>query len=412
MLQNHLLSLSENELQGYVLAHENEDERKLVLSHRVIHGVPSSLVADQISGRRKAKSKLPSLYRAPGIVYPPSLHIEQSSSELTAKYKTSILVQAATGLKMAALSSLGRGVDLTGGFGIDSLFMGPVCRQFDYIEPNRELLAIAEHNHVLLGATNIRHHVLSAELFLATSIDRFDFAFIDPSRRSSSKKVFRLSDSQPNVAEILPAILKKSQHVLIKASPLLDLQQGCKELKQVEKIFVVAVDSECKEVLFLCGLSALQEPLVTAVNLSGCPERVDLAVEEFSFTFSQERQTASVISDPLSYLYEPNSAILKAGAFNLIGHRYALFKLHVNTHLYTADHFIEDFPGRVFKIENREIAGRKGSGGLKANVLTRNYPLTSEQLKKKLKLEDGGEMYVLGFSGPTKKFLVSAVRVR
>ena len=400
-----LSSLVKKELQDFIVDHENADERKLVLRHKVIHGIPAAVVAAQISGRRKAKVKLPTWYQTHGMVYPPSVNLEQSSSEFTARFKANMIAETNTSNSM-------RGVDLTAGFGVDSFYLSRVCEKWDCVDPDFGLLEMAKHNHELLGAANIHYHPTTAEGFITSSHARFDFAFIDPARRSRSKKVFKLTDCEPNVVQILSSIFEKTDRLLVKASPLLDLHQGCVELGRVEKIIVVAVENECKEVLFWCTKDAIAEASVRCTNLSsGFPK---IGLDEFTFTFSEEKTTTSVFSDPLTYLYEPNAAILKAGAFKTVGRRYGFFKLHVNTHLYTSDQWDETFPGRIFKIEDLKpdpSRFRTRHGG-KVNVFTRNYPFRPEQLKKKLKLQDGGEKYLIGFSGEKKKYLVVAARLK
>jgi hypothetical protein len=316
---------------------------------------------------------------------------------------------------MNVSTKLKRVVDLTGGLGVDSFFIGQACDQLDYVESNNGLSEIARHNHEILGATRIRHHAMTAEAFMKSSGQRFDFAFIDPSRRAGTKKVFRLAECQPDIVRLLPSIFESADRVLLKASPLLDLHQGLNELKTVDKIFVVAVDHECREVLFLCSKEGVPEPPVTGVNLSSHFSGSDAGMEEFTFTFAEEKTARSVFSDPLTYLYEPHSWILKAGAFKTIGHRYGLSKLQVNTHLYTSDQLVNSFPGRIFRIENRKPDTARLKADLpegKANVFVRNYPLLPEQLKKKLKIQDGGEKYLIGFSGAKEKFLVVATRVK
>jgi len=403
------------DLQAFILANEKADERNLVLKHAVLHGVPSSIVANQISGRRKARAKIPTFYQNADILYPPSLHVEQCSSELTAKFKAKIISGILAKASINISGELKKGVDLTGGFGIDTFFISQACDQLDYVEPNKGLMEMVRHNHDVLGATHIRHHAMNAETFLSASDQKFDFAFIDPSRRNNTQKVFRLTECQPDVVRLLPSILEKADWVLVKASPLLDLHQGVIELKKVEKIFVVAVDHECREVLLLCSREGVAEPTVMGINLSSRIPGNQAGVEKFSFTFEEENNARSVFSDPLTYLYEPHSWILKAGAFKVIGHRYGLSKLQVNTHLYTSDQLDETFPGRIFKIEDLKPDPSRFKTIFpegKANVFVRNYPLRPEQLKKKLKIGDGGEKYLIGFSGAKEKFLVAATRVR
>lgn len=400
-----LASLVKTELQNFILDHENADERKLVLQNKVIHGVPASVVAAQISGRRKAKNKLPQWHQSTGIIYPPSVNLEQSSSEFTARFKANLISETMANQPL-------RGLDLTTGFGVDAFYLSQVCEKIDCVEPDFRLLEIAQHNHTRLGATNTIYHTTKAAQFITSSDEKFDFAFIDPSRRSLSKKVFRLADCEPNVVQLLPSLFERTNRLLVKASPLLDLHLGCVELSRVERIFVVAVENECKEVLFWCAKDPGREVTVTCANLhSGFSKNKQ---RDFTFTFSEEKNATSIFSDPLTYLYEPNAAILKAGSFKTVGRRYDLFKLHVNTHLYTSDQLKEDFPGRIFKIEALKPDSnhfRTRFEGGKVNVVTRNYPLSPEQLKQKLKLQDGGEKYLIGFSGQKKKFLVEARRI-
>jgi len=390
------------DVQDFIFAHEQADEKKLVLKQRMIHEVPSSVIAEQISGRRKAKTKLPLYYNTHNIVYPPGLNLEQSSSEKTAVFKGNTLNSILGSNKIVA--------DLTGGLGIDSFFMSKVCREIIYIEPNDLLLQFAKHNHTVLGASNIQHQNTTAEKFLQSFSEKVDCVFIDPSRRDkASQKVFKLSDCEPNAPELLTDIFQKSDCLFIKTSPLLDIQQGLKELKNVEKVWIVSVDNECKELLFFCRKGFENEPGIIAVNLQE-------GHDDFEFNLAEERSVNSKFSEPLTYLYEPNASILKAGAFKLIGEKFSLFKVHPSTHLYTSPELIQNFPGRIFKIIHvvkpdpkilKEVFPRG-----KANVITRNYPLSPEELKKKTKLKDGGELYLIGLSGQSEKYLVAAERTR
>ena len=387
------------ELREFIKRHEHDDEKELILKQSTIHGVPSSLVAEQIVGRRKAKNKLPSYYGNDEIIYSPRVNLEQCSSEATAEFKAG-LVQ---GKKFA---------DLTGGFGIDTFSLAKKFDHGTYVDPNNHLLNIAKHNHDILGDGNIAYFNTAAENFLETSGDQFDLIFIDPSRRAdSNKKVFKLSACVPNVIDLWWRIFEHTPLLLLKTSPLLDLQQGLKELKFVEKIFVVSVDNECKEVLFLCRKDFEGEPTVEAINIIKS-DRID----SFSFLLSQENIAEITNADPLHYLYEPNASILKAGAFKSIGLENNLFKLHPSTHFYTSDLLLKNFPGRVFEIEafikpDPKIMLHHFPDG-RGNVTTRNYPLTPEQLKKKTGLKEGGEKFLIGFSGVDKKFLVVAQRLR
>jgi 16S rRNA G966 N2-methylase RsmD len=364
--------------------------------------VPSSIIAEQISGRKKAKTKLPLYYKSGGIVYPLGLNLEQSSSEETAVFKAKTLNSILGKDKILA--------DLTGGFGIDSFFFSTAFQKVYYIEPNASLLSFARHNHESLQAKNIEYRNSTCEEFLQTHTEKLDCAFVDPSRRNkSNQKVFKLSECEPNVPFLLSAIFEKTDCLLIKTSPLLDIQQGIKQLKHVEKVWIVSVDNECKELLFLCRSGFVDEPKIIATNL-----RTDQL--PFEFSLPEEKESIAKFSEPLTYLYEPNASILKAGAFKFVGEKFLLFKLHTSTHLYTSQDLIQNFPGRVFKVIRPVKSDPKTlkevfSEG-KANVITRNYPLSPEELKKKTKLKDGGELYLLGFSGQKEKYLVAATRIK
>lgn len=391
------------EIQAFIRAHEQDDEKRLVLKHSHIHGIPASKIAGQIAGRRKAKEKLPIYYQTPGILYPPGLNLEQSSSEQTARYKAD-LVRETLG------SGSGTLVDLTGGFGIDTFFFSNVFKEIIYTEPDTSLLEIARHNHTALQALNITHHSLTAKDLLAGLQKKADCIYIDPSRRAGSRKVFKLADCEPDVTMLQDEIFERSSCLLVKASPLLDIQQGLRELKHVRKVFVVAVKNEVKELLFLCQPSFSGEPTITATDI------IDDHREEFTFTFSEEKKVTATFSPPLSFVFEPNASILKAGAFKTSASRFSMAKLHPSTHLYTSDHAPENFPGRVFRIEAvlksdpKAIAQYFPNG--KANIITRNYPLSADDLKKKLKLLDGGEQYLLAFAGQREKYLCKASRIR
>jgi hypothetical protein len=300
--------------------------------------------------------------------------------------------------------SLGQevGVDLTGGFGIDTYFLSQLFHQFH---------EIARHNHNTLGAANIEYHNTSAEEFLNQLAGPVDLVFIDPSRRSQNKKVFTLSDSEPDIVALQKKIFSKTDLLLIKASPLLDIKLGLKTLADVKKVWVISVENEVRELLFLCEKNFSGEPIIEAVNLLRNEDS-----ESFDFLFSEESMVVVKHADPLLYLYEPNASILKAGAFKTISKHFDLFKIQTNTHLYTSDTLINNFPGRIFKIEAlvkpdpKTIKGFFADG--KANVTTRNYPLSVDELKKKTGISDGGDQYLIAFSGEDKKFACVASRIK
>ena len=333
----------------------------------------------QVEGKERTADKLPTFAAIEDWWYPVRLSCEQCSSELAARYKASLV----SGETM---------VDLTGGYGVDTYFISEQFTHTDYVEQNAELCRIAEHN---FSHKPISIHNSTAEDFLA-SAGEYDLIFIDPARRDShGGKVFRLEDCTPNVVELLPTLLAHGKRLMIKLSPMLDLTQAATSLSQVcWDIFVVAIKNEVKEVLLLSGGSGQ----ITAINLT----QKDQA---FVFTRDQETNCPLAINHlPFAFIYEPNAAILKAGAYKLVAQRFGLLKLDVNTHLYASDTLVPNFPGRVWKIIEKQDLKQ-------ANVLTRNYPLSPEALKKKLHLRDGGTAFVIGCRVNGKPTLFFAERV-
>jgi hypothetical protein len=387
----------------FILDHENTDVRDLVLKHKELFGIPTASILQQIASRRKAKEKLPSYFNTQGIIFPPAENFEQTSSESTALFKTKIIQDLLSGEKHAL-------ADLTGGFGVDVYFLSRCFANVHYVEPRLDLLEMARHAHELMGADKIVYHNSTAEDFLLTTNERFDLIYLDPSRRTAAKqKVYALADSVPNVLTLKGKIFERSRLLLLKASPLLDLQAGITQLNCVRKVFVVSIHNECKEILYWCEKNFAGMPAIEAVNIVG----EDL--QSFPFSFEEERQQEPVFGDPLRYLYEPNASILKAGAFKSVATRFNLVKIQSSTHLYTSEHLVQAFPGRKFLIEalvrpNRTALKIFFPDG-KANITTRNYPLSPEELKKKTGLKDGGEKFLIGFSGQKKKFLAVAQRV-
>jgi len=399
-LIDHLLS---REIQSFIEEHQQDDPNELRLKYKTIYDVPANVVVDQISGRKKTKEKLPTWFNASRVVYPPSLNLEQSSSEMTALQKLKLF-------KEVANLDLGRArvLDLTGGFGVDSFFFSKEVKELHFVEPNDNLLEIAKHNHQILGATNLHYYNSTAEKFLnsLSGPAKFEISYIDPSRRSKGgQKVFSLSQCEPDVIKLQPTIWQFTDKLLIKTSPLLDIKLGLKELKNVKKVQVTSVHNECKEVLFYCEKNFLSEPSIAAINL-------DDDESSFSFSFSDEEKAEAKYNDPQVYLYEPNASILKAGAFKSICARFGVYKLHPNTHIYTSRHLVPNFPGKVFQVEAFVKSSTKELlnffEGSRANILTRNYPLSVDALRKKTGLKDGGRKFLIGCSGVGRKFLIVA----
>lgn len=401
-------NLVQKQIQRFIHDHENDDVRELVLKKSHIEGIPTSVIANQIACRKKAREKLPLWYNTAEIIYPPIVNLEQASSEATAKFKYEVLGKLTPPLIPPQGGILKTGMDLTGGFGVDSFFLSRLFEHYHHVESNAELLEITQHNHQQLGNKNIRYHCTTTEEFLKTFHGTSDFIYLDPSRRTTgNKKVLTLNECSPDITVLLPKLLSKAKIILVKTSPLLDIQRGLSELKSVTDVFAVSVSNECKEILFLCRAGYSEEPAIHAVNLLS-PD------DEFVFQFSEEKKSAAAFSEPLTYLYEPNASLMKAGAFKTAAVRFGLFKLHQNTHLYTSDKLCDEFPGRIFKLNSLGVPGQiqKIFPSRQANIISRNYPLTSEQLKKKLSLRDGGTDYLIAATGLKKKYLIAASRIK
>jgi 16S rRNA G966 N2-methylase RsmD len=384
------------ELVQFIQQHEHDDPAQLVLKHKEILGYPAAFVANQLDCRKRAKEKLPSWYANPHIEYPLKQNLEQCSSEATAEYKRTLL-------KSHTHDSL-IGIDLTGGFGVDAFFLSRLGGNIIHVEPNENLSALARFNHEQLDTRNILHHTQRAEDFLQHFTREADWIYIDPSRKAEGKKVFRLSDCEPNVVELLPTLWSKTNTILIKAAPLLDIKEGLKQLPNTAQVHVVSVRNECREVLFLLRKNYVHEPEIKAIDLSTNDA-------PFVFSMQQEAEAKTLYAEPQEFLYEPNASILKAGAFKQVAVRFGLSKLAIHTHVYTHSDLVPQFPGRVFKVLGDVSAKELLLPDHKANVIVRNHPLTPDAIKKKYKLKDGGERYVLAFSGTQKKYLIVAERL-
>lgn len=396
--------MSSGPVRNYLIEHEHSDIQEAILKNREMFGIPTGQLLEQIAIRRKAREKLPLYFSTPNIIYPPSENFEQSSSERTAVFKSEI----AAGVLDGGDST---GVDLTAGFGVDAYFLGRRMTRFHCVEPNQSLLDIARYNHKLLGVTNTEYHHTTAEDFLKTTEQSFDLVYIDPSRRTDGKrKVIGFEESKPDIVHLATAIFERTTWLMVKASPLLDLQAGISQLPFVKSVFVVSVDNECKEILFLSLKGHSEVPEIEAINF---PKEGD--PQTFHFSFPEERTEVVKFDKPRTYLYEPNASIMKAGAFKSVASRYRLRKLHPNTHLYTSEEFVSEFPGRKFRIEAivrpDRSAVRKHLPEGQANVATRNYPMSAEALKKKTGLKDGGEKFLIGFTGMDKKYVAVASRL-
>lgn len=356
----------------------NTDIVSVLLKKILFEGVDTTELVQQIEAKKKCKTKLPIWFQTNGIYYPDKLNIEQTSSEITAQYKANLV----NGKFM---------IDLTGGYGVDDYFFGEKLEQVIHCELNKNLSEIAAYNYGVLGVKNIKCIPENGLEFLAATSQKFDWIYIDPSRRNDAKgKVFMLSDCLPDVPNNLSLLMKKSSNILIKSSPLLDFTIGINELQSVKEIHVVAVKNEVKELLWILEKDYEGELGIKTINFNTA------GIEKFKFDLVDEKRNISQMGAPQTYLYEPNAAILKSGAFKTVGNAFGLKKLHEHSHLYTSNTLI-DFPGRSFKIDKIVPYNKKAIQQLgikKANITTRNFPESVESFRKKHKIKEGGEVYM------------------
>ena len=365
----------------FIKEHGHDDVFNLSLQLRGSAHIDADLVIRQINGRRKIKSKVPTFYQNDEILYPVNLSLEQSSSEITALYKS----------KLFNGNTL---IDLTGGFGIDCSFMARNFQRVIYVERNEELCKLALHNFAALKQANIQ--VVNEEAInYLSKMDVVDCIYLDPARRSiQGKKVFMLADCEPDVSMHFDLLLSKSNILIVKLSPMLDIAQILKELKCIVEIYVISVDNDCKEVLLVAQKNSESIPILKAVNF------VKLGIQEFIFNAELERKSLPVYTNqPKRFLYEPNASVLKAGAFKSVASVFELEKLHVNTHLYTSDILVSDFPGRIFEVEkvygnSKNELKLMAKNAPKANISVRNYVLSVEDLRKKSGIKEGGDKYI------------------
>lgn len=367
-----------NDIQEYINSNLKTDVADLVLRGMAFEAVEAKEVIEQIEAKKKAEKKLPTWYTTSNIIYPNKLNIEQTSSEVTALYKSHLV----SGKRL---------IDLTGGFGVDCYYFSKQMDEIFHCELNNELSQITKHNYQILGKSNITCLNENGIDALKRMDQQFDYIYIDPSRRDSDrKKVFLLSDCTPNVKTFQGLFLKYAKHVLIKTSPLLDIKATKNDLNHVKELHIVAVNNEVKELLWILEREYNSEFNIKTVNITKKENQT------FEFKLQEEPNAQVYFSLPLNYLYEPNASILKAGAFNTISGKLSVHKLHKHSHLYTSKELIE-FPGRRFKIEKTIPYNKKALAKErihKANVTTRNFPLSVGDLRKKLKIKDGGQLYL------------------
>jgi 16S rRNA G966 N2-methylase RsmD len=352
------------------------------------NGIDIEYAVNQIISRQKSKTKLPSFYSNFDIIFPKPVQMEQTSSELTAKYKSELL-------------NFETGADLTGGWGVDTFYFSLKADLFYHIEKSEELSRIAENNFKILNINNVKFFAEDCREFLNSEV-QVDFLYIDPARRSQSgQKMYFLRDLTPHVINLMSLMLKKANSIMIKLSPMLDIKSAISELEFVKSIHIVSVNNECKELLIIIENDFQGEIEYIASNI--------IAGETVSHKFSKNSKITKFCA-PQQYLYEPNSSLMKLGFFGEYAVRWEIDEIAQSTHLYTSEVLMDDFPGRIFEIianikpDKKDIV--KYLPSMKANVAVRNYPLTAELLRKKMSISDGGDYFIWGLKNAAAKAML------
>lgn len=421
------MTIMNDETREFVAMHRNEDVRELALKAKRVEGLDLPLALDQIAGWQIASKKLPQWASCEGIVYPPHISMEQCSSQFTAQYKSEIaqtlLAPAATvrarvsdsaeSVMQTAKSAFQLSdspesdtlvakramVDLTGGFGVDFSYLARGFSQATYVERQRHLCDLAEHNMAALGLDQARI-VCGDGVEYLRQMGPVDFIYLDPARRDEhGSRTYAIEDCTPNVLELRDLLLVKSQYTLVKLSPMLDWRKAVADFDgTVREVHIVATGNECKELLLVLGQQVHEEPSAPRVFCVNDNQRIDYD----SAAYTQGlRIGGKPLPEVKNYLYEPNASIMKAGCFDLVEERFGVTQVGPSSHLFVSATPVADFPGRGFAIEaiggmNKKDIKRLLNGTKQANIAVRNFPLTAPQLRKKLKLADGGPVYLFG----------------
>ena len=365
-----------SDLKEFINKNLKQDINSLALRKNLFPDYEWSWILNQIQTKQKAEKKLPTWFLNNDVIFPSTLSIEQTSSETLANFKSELI----SGEKL---------IDLTGGFGVDDFYFAKHFKKVVHCEFQEDLSAIVQHNFKVLNADTIETFSGDSISYLQNSTEKFDWIYIDPARRDDKKaKVFLLKDCTPNVVELQEFLFEKSENILIKVAPLLDISSILNELSNVKTIYAIGLQNEVKELLIVLQKGFTDQPELIAVNISN-----DGTIHQNTFTLIDTAD--SKLSTPLNYLYEPFSSYLKLGSYNSIAVKFNVSKLHKHSHLYTSNELI-DFPGRSFKIEQIIPYNKKDIKFLentKCNITTRNFPLKVEEIRKKHKIKDGGDLY-------------------
>lgn len=378
------------ETEAFIEEHAQDNVQTLALKAARYPKVNMAIAITQIASRQTACTKLPFWWKTAGIRYPNHLSMEQCSSEVTARYKATLIPET---LKRGSLT------DLSGGFGVDFVCMAQTFSEATYVERQEELCSLATHNFPLLGLSHAQVVNVDSTKYLKEMPPQ-SLIFIDPARRDlKGRKTVAINDCEPNIAHIHDTLLQKAERVIVKLSPMLDISQALEQLPAVSEVHIVAVGGECKELLLVMERGA--QSADASIICTNLPTYVPaIWPPTFRFTKQEEENASCTIATQIGkFLYEPNSVLLKAGAFRITASHYNIEKLHPNSHLYTSNRWIEKFPGRGFEVIEHGGFGKREiknllTYGNKMNLTVRNFPTNVAELRKRLKLAEGGELYL------------------
>ena len=399
-----MMPTTDSKTTAFILEHKNDDVRTLALQASKFHDIDMNEALVQIAGRQIAAKKIPSWASINEIKYPKHLSMEQCSSEVTAQYKASLV----SGQTLT---------DLTAGLGVDFSFIARNFQQATYVERQEALCEIAKHNFKVLGLNHVLIQCTDGIEYLK-EMNPVDCLFLDPARRDANGgKTVAISECEPDVCTLEPLLIEKGEKVLIKLSPMLDMHSALTELKHVTELHIVSVNNECKELIII-----LEKGDTTHLNGAkevtiSCEQVVNnLPSQHLDFTISEEKNSPCIIAEGIGkYLYEPGAALLKAGPYRLLSSRFGVQKLHPNSHLYTSEELV-NFPGRRFQVIESSNFGKKELKNFlkdidKANLTVRNFPTSVADLRKKLKLKEGGDLYLFATTlSNGEKVLIKGVK--
>jgi len=375
-MNKHILT---KEVQSFIRQHTSDDAARIALRKSPFEEVSPSELAQQIVGRQKVRNKVPDwVEQDVPLYFPEKLNLEQCSSSKTGKFKATLLSPNTSIL------------DLTGGFGVDSYYFAQRTKQVVHCEINPILSQIVAYNFQVLVTQNIQCHTGDGIAFLMSSTAQYDYIYADPSRRVKTQKVFRLEDCEPNMVEHQHLLFQHADTIISKLAPLLDISGALRVLSGVRDVYIVSLENDCKELLFVQQKSFEGVPMIHAVRLLANEPQV------FSFNYTLEKEAEPIYGEPKKFLYDPDVALTKAGAFKSVAVAFNLQKLDQHSHLYTSNQLVAEFPGRTFEIQQAVPFSdfKKSNDIKKANIVAKNFPLKVDDIRKKFKITDGGEDYL------------------